>query len=55
MFEIIFTDMYERAIERVSMYRPTPATKVQLVLDAVDRVQNDKLVYGFQVADGGKP
>jgi len=55
MFEIIFTDMYERAIERQSMYRPTPETKVSMVLDAMDRVENDKLVYGFQVADGSKP
>jgi hypothetical protein len=54
MFEIIFTDMYERGIERTSMYRPREEIKVQLVLDAVDRLKNDKLVYGFRVADGGK-
>ena len=55
MFEIIFTDMYERAIERQSMYRPTAATKVSMVLEALQRVEDDTLVYGFQVADGGKP
>lgn len=55
MFEIIYTDMYERAVERQSIYRPTPDTKVGMVLEALDRVENDKLVYGFQVADGSKP
>ena len=55
MFEIIFIDMYERAIERTSVYRPSAVTKKGMVLEAMERIENDKLVYGFQVADGSKP
>jgi hypothetical protein len=55
MFEIFLTDAYDRIIERHSMYRPKAETKVSMVLDAIDRVENDKLVYGFQVSDGTKP
>lgn len=55
MFEIIFTDMYERAIERVSTYRPKADTKICMVLEALNRVESEPLIYGFQVADGGKP
>ena len=55
MFEIIFTDVYERAIERTSVYHPSSVTKVGMVLEALERVESDKLVYGFQVADGSKP
>jgi hypothetical protein len=55
MFEIIFTDVYERAIERTSVYRPSAVTKRGMVLEALERVESDTLVYGFQVADGGKP
>ena len=54
MFEIIFIDMYERAIERTSVYRPSADTKKGMVLEAMERIASDKLVYGFQVADGSK-
>lgn len=55
MFEIIFTDMYERAIERTSVYRPSVVTKKGMILEALERIEEDALVYGFQVADGSKP
>ena len=54
MFEIIYTDVYERAIERTSVYRPNSDTKVAMVLAALTRVETDTLVYGFQLADGSK-
>jgi len=55
MFEIVFTDAYDRAIERMSMYRPKPETRTALVLEAIERLDTNPLIYGFQVIDDTKP